>query len=252
MLTHTFLHAQGVGPVAERKLWDAGYLTWDDVLREENPAALPLTVSQREILLTTLRASQIALDSGDYRYFAQTLPHGDTWRAAPQFMDKIGFLDIETNGGWNPDSVTIIGVYDGYESQILVKYQDLDTFPVLAEKIALWVTFFGTGFDVPFLRRRFPEMPFDQMHIDLCSVLRRLGYKGGLKRIEHTLGISRAPETEGLSGYDAVRLWRQWRRFKDKNALDLLIAYNKADIENLALLLAFAYGRMKAATGFPG
>ncbi len=251
MLVNTFLHAQGVGPVAERKLWDAGFFTWEAVLSAA-PDALPLTVAQREILLPTLRDSQIALASGDFRYFARTLPHGDHWRAAPEFMDKIGFLDIETNGGHNADSITIIGVYDAFESDIFVKYKDLTDFPARAERVALWVTFFGTGFDVPFLRRRFPEMPFDQMHIDLCGLLRRLGYKGGLKRIEQTLGISRTPETDGLSGYDAVRLWRQWRRFKDKDALDLLIAYNKADIENLSLLLAFAYGRMKIATGFPG
>ena len=251
MLTNTFLHAQGVGPVAERKLWKAGFLTWDDVLQAD-PANLPLTPAQREILLFTLRASQTALQSGDFRYFAQTLPHGEHWRAAPEWMEKIGFLDIETNGGYQANSVTCVGVYDGWESRVFVKYQDLDEFPAYAQNVALWVTFFGTGFDIPFLRRRFPEMPFDQMHIDLCGLLRRLGYKGGLKRIEQTLGITRTPETDGLSGYDAVRLWRQWRRFKDKNALRLLIAYNKADIENLALLLAFAYGRMKDATEFPG
>ena len=250
MLTNTFLHAQGVGPVAEKRLWKAGYLTWNDVL-EADPDALPLTHAQREILLATLRDSQAALQNGDYGYFARVLPHGEHWRVAPEFMDKIGFLDIETNGGFQADSITIIGVYDGFESRIFVKYDDLEQFPVYAENVALWVTFFGTGFDIPFLRRRFPEMPFNQLHIDLCGLLKRLGYKGGLKRIEQTLGIHRTLETNGLSGSDAVRLWRQWRRFKSQNALDLLIAYNKADIENLALLLAFAYGRMKAASGFP-
>ena len=251
MLTNTFLHAQGIGPVAERKLWGAGFLTWDDVLGA-NPADLPLKPAQCGILLETLRASQTALQNGNFRFFAHALPQSEHWRVAPEFMDKIGFLDIETNGGFSPDSITIIGVYDGFNSRIFVKYDDLEQFTAHAEAIALWVTFYGTGFDIPFLRRRFPEMPFDQLHIDLCALLKRLGYKGGLKRIERTLGISRPSDTDGLSGSDAVRLWRQWRRFKNRAALDLLIDYNKADIENLALLLAFAYGRMKTASGFPG
>ena len=77
-------------------------------------------------------------------------------------------------------------------------------------------------------------------------------YKGGLKRIERQIGISREDEIEGMSGYDAVRLWREWRTRKNQAALDLLLAYNRADIENLALLLAFTYQRLKALSGFPG
>jgi uncharacterized protein YprB with RNaseH-like and TPR domain len=82
--------------------------------------------------------------------------------------------------------------------------------------------------------------------------LRRLGFRGGLKRIEEQVGIRRAPEVEGLSGWDAVNLWRRWRRHRDADALDCLLAYNRADVENLSLLLAFAYQRLKAASGFPG
>ncbi len=250
MLTATFQHAQGIGPTTEVRLWQKGIRSWDDVLRA-SPGDLPLTKAQREILLPTVERSVAALAEGDYRYFAETLPHREHWRAAPEFMDRIGFLDIETNGGFNADDITIIGVYDSYESRIYIKGRDLHEFEQDASKYALWVTFFGTGFDVPFLRRRFPELPFDQLHIDLCHALKRLGYKGGLKRIEDQIGIRRTPEVEGMSGFDAVRLWRQYRRYKDQDALNRLIAYNRADIENLQLLLAFAYQRLKAASLFP-
>ncbi len=188
---------------------------------------------------------------GDYRYFAQTLPSREHWRAAPHFTERMGFLDIETNGGLGADDITVIGVYDGDESRIYVKGRDLDRFAEDASRFAVWVTFFGGGFDIPLLRRRFPRLPFDQLHIDLCPTLRRLGFKGGLKHIENTLGIQRPPEVEGLGGWDAVRLWRQYRRHGDKDALRLLLAYNREDIENLSLLLAFAYGRLKTASGFP-
>lgn len=250
MLTSTFLHAQSIGLTTERRLWDAGFHNWQDVLDAE-PDALPLTAVQRGLLLETLAESQKALDEGDYRYFARMLPHGEHWRAAPEFMDKLAFLDIETNGGMRASDLTIIGLYDGYESRIYVKDRDMDQFETDAPNYSIWVTFFGTGFDLPFLRRRFPALTFDQLHIDLCSTLRRLGYKGGLKKIEDQLGITRTPEVEGMSGMDAVRLWRQYRRYRDEDALNLLMAYNRADIENLQLLLAFAYGRMKTAAGFP-
>jgi uncharacterized protein YprB with RNaseH-like and TPR domain len=250
VLTATFVHVQGIGDVTEKRLWDAGILSWEDALRA-GPSDLPLTAAQRALLKPTVEASLEALARGDHRYFAEVLPHRDHWRAAPHFMDRIGFLDIETNGGFRPDDITVIGVYDGDESRIFVKHRDLEDFVQEAERVALWVTFFGTGFDLPFLRRRFPELPLNQLHIDLCPALRRLGYKGGLKRVEELLGIRRPPEIDGLSGFDAVRLWREYRRRRDPQALDLLLAYNRADIENLSLLLAFAYGRLKAASGFP-
>lgn len=251
MLTSTFLHAQGIGPLTERKLWQAGVLTWDDALGAA-PSDLPLTSAQRALLLPTLEASMMALEKRDHTYFADVLPHGEHWRAAKEFGDRIGFLDIETNGGMRPDDITMIGLYDGDESRIYVKYRDLQDFAGDIDRFAVFVTFFGTGFDLPMLRRRFPYLPFDQLHVDLCPALKRLGYRGGLKRIENQLGIARPPEVDGLGGFDAVRLWRQWRRKHDEDALALLLAYNREDIENLSLLLAFAYGRLKTASGFPG
>jgi uncharacterized protein len=250
MLTSTFLHAQGIGPTTEKKLWDAGFLTWQDVLAA-GPKELPLTAVQRSELLPTMETSVTALENEDWRYFAKLLPSSEHWRATPHCIEKIAFLDIETNGGYNADDITIIGVYDGYDSRIYVKDRDLEEFLTENDRVALWVTFFGTGFDIPFLRRRFPQLPFDQLHLDLCPALRRLGFKGGLKRIEERIGISRTPEVEGMSGMDAVMLWRQYRRRNDEDALARLIAYNRADIENLQLLLAFAYPRLRDAAGFP-
>lgn len=250
MLTSTFLHAQAVGPISERRLWEAGIVSWEQALAAA-PSDLPLTSAQRALLLPTLEDSVSALARGDYAYFANILPASEHWRAAREFGHRIGFLDIETNGGMRGDDITVIGVYDGDESRLYVKYHDLQDFAADAEKYAAWVTFFGTGFDLPMLRRRFPHLPFDQLHVDLCPALRRLGYRGGLKRIEQHLGIARPPELDGLSGFDAVRLWRQWRRKNDADALEKLLAYNREDIENLSLLLAFVYGRLKAASGFP-
>ena len=250
MLTGTFLHAHGIGDITERKIWESGILTWDDLLRA-SPNDVPVSLLLWDSLRQTVEESVTALKTNDFRYFAAKLPQREHWRAAPHVMETIGFLDIETNGGMSGNSITIIGVYDGFDSRIYVKSQDLQEFESDAKRFACWVTFFGTGFDIPMLRRRFPEMPFDQLHIDLCPALRRLGFKGGLKRIEKQLGIARVDEVDGLSGSDAISLWRRWNRFGEQEALDLLVAYNRADIENLALLLAFTYGRLKIASGYP-
>ena len=48
----------------------------------------------------------------------------------------------------------------------------------------LVVTFNGTSFDLPFIRRAFPNISLPAVHIDLRFVMRRLGYRGGLKKIE--------------------------------------------------------------------
>ena len=248
MLNSTFSHAPGIGAGIEQKLWRDGILTWEDALAHGN---LPLSPARREALLPVIEASREALERADWLWFARNLPSREHWRCVPSLMERVGFLDIETDGGWSPNSVTVIGLYDGFESEIFVKGRNLDDFPAAVLEKNLLVTFFGTGFDLPFLRRRFPELALDQIHVDLCPALRRLGYSGGLKKIERVLGIQRDDEIENMSGMDAVYLWQAWRRNRSEEALERLIAYNKADIENLALLLAFAYPRLKTLSGFP-
>jgi hypothetical protein len=248
MLTSTFCHAPGIGPGTELKLWDAGILSWDDAL---SASELPLTPAKLEALLPTVDASKEAYEREDWRWLAKNIPQREHWRATKRLMDKVAFLDIETDGGFEGSAVTVIGLYDGFDSELFVQGQNLEDFPAAMESKELLVTFFGTGFDLPMLRRRFPQMPFDQLHIDLCPAMRRLGYTGGLKKIERTLGISRDFEIEEMSGLDAIQLWQAWKRHGNQDALDRLLAYNRADIENLALLLAFAYPKLLAASGFP-
>ena len=110
------------------------------------------------------------------------------------------------------------------------------------------VTFFGIGFDVPMLLKRFPRLPMDQIHLDLCPTLREVGFKGGLKKIEKELGIARGEDTDGLNGRDAIYLWRRYERNRDEAALATLIAYNREDVVNLETLAQIAYDRMREST----
>jgi uncharacterized protein YprB with RNaseH-like and TPR domain len=80
--------------------------------------------------------------------------------------------------------------------------------------------------------------------VDLRFVLASLGYRGGLKAIETSLGLDRHPSIRGMNGYGAVQLWKAFQ-WGDPVALETLIRYNTADIVNLEPLMERAYGEMK-------
>lgn len=248
MLTSSFIHIPGVGPKTETHIWQRGVKTWADFLRD--PSAAGLTALKTQRIADVAATSVERLKEEDHRYFATMLQPREHWRAYPEFSHRIAYLDIETTGLEGHDQVTIIGVYDGRDVRIYTKGEDLQEFADDIRQYGLLVTFFGNCFDLPFLRRRFPRLHFDQLHVDLCPALRRLGYKGGLKKIERQLGIERSPETEGLDGWDAVRLWREWE-WGSEEALELLKAYNREDIVNLERLMRFAYRGLFQKTGVP-
>jgi uncharacterized protein YprB with RNaseH-like and TPR domain len=126
-----------------------------------------------------------------------------------------------------------------------IKGQNLAEFEDEIAKYSMLVTFNGATFDLPFLRRAFPQVSWDHLHIDLRFVLSSLGHKGGLKAIEMDLGVERDYELHGIGGEDAIYLWQEYRR-GSQEALELLLKYNAADVENLETLLEMAYPRMVA------
>jgi len=249
MLNRTFIHIPGIGPVTEQRIWQRGLHSWDQFL--SNPAAARLGPAKTEHVSRVVAESLESLSREDHHYFARCLPSREHWRAFPDFSRHVAYLDIETTGMSAEDAITIIGVYDGENVRIYTEGEDLWEFADDIRDYKLLVTFFGSGFDLPFLRRRFPQVPLDQLHIDLCWALRRLGHTGGLKHIERQLNIERSPETRGLDGWDAVRLWREWER-GSQEALDLLKAYNAEDIVHLKQLVRYAYERLGVRTGIPG
>ncbi len=244
MLRQTFLHVPGIGYRTEERLWQAGIASWEDIGTERAAAAVPRHLRAR--LEETIGESEDALRRGRYRYFAERLPAREHWRAWRDFRGAIGYLDIETTGlDIGRDAVTVVGLYDGRRKRSFVKDENLEDLPRALEEVRLLVTFNGSRFDVPFLRRAFPRMRLDQLHVDLMNPLHRLGFWGGLKRIERRLGIERSDATAGMSGFDAVRLWAEYEAGED-DALDTLIAYNLEDAVNLEPLAEFAYASLRA------
>ena len=104
----------------------------------------------------------------------------------------------------------------------------------------------GATFDLPFMRRTFAG--FEPVaHLDLRYPLRRLGHTGGLKQIERAVGIKRPADLCDIDGFEAIRLWNDYRRGR-RDALDRLIAYCRQDTMNLEPLAAYVIDGMFART----
>jgi uncharacterized protein YprB with RNaseH-like and TPR domain len=243
VLESTFLHVPGLGADLERSLWEQGCLSWRDLA--EGLDRYSYSPIERAALKRAIDKSFKSLDKRDGSYFRKKLGVRESWRALPEFKDSCLYLDIETDGGSSASSVTMIGMYDGVEFTCLVKGKDLDAFPDIVAKYGLIVTFAGGSFDLPVLQKRFFGLRFNQIHIDLCPTMHRLGLRGGLKSIERQLGVSRCEEAEGMTGRDAIRLWRRYIMLGDDEALEALIKYNREDVVNLEYLAQYAYDNLR-------
>jgi uncharacterized protein len=250
VLEQTFLHIPGLSVADERRLWSQGCRHWDDLIADED--RFDLGSVERETAKEVIRRSRSAVAEGRAAFFRYGLGLAEAWRAFPSFRDRCVYLDIETDGGNSGSSITMIGLYDGEQFTCLIKGKDLDEFPEFIQNFGMIVTFFGSGFDLPMIQKRFPRLKLDHLHMDLCPTLRRLGYKGGLKKIERQLGISRPDEADGLDGRDAIRLWRRYTALGEEEALDTLVAYNREDVVNMVRLSEIAYEGLRKQVSFEG
>ncbi|MFA5140915.1 MAG: ribonuclease H-like domain-containing protein [Elusimicrobiota bacterium] len=143
------------------------------------------------------------------------------------------YLDIETS--WSGE-VTVVGVYiPGSGTRQIIK-PDVSAAAVmeLLSGVSRLVTYNGSRFDLPVLNRRLgTDLPGKLRHDDLMVRCWRHDLKGGLKKVEVLLDIPR--DTEGLTSLDAPRLWDAYRAGR-RDALDLLLRYNREDVENLEVL----------------
>lgn len=241
MLNNTYIHIQGIGKVTEHGIWRCGIKSWEDYLG--NQSAIKIAKNRERLLLSGIEESIEQLSCGNHIFFVRRLAPCHHWRAYRHFRGKTAYLDIETTG-LSPqyDRVTIIGIYNGKETKTYIQGIDLHEALLEIAKYKQLITFNGARFDMPFIEHEFPGA-FNHLHIDLMYPLKRLGYCGGLKKIECALGLERSGETAGLTGFDAVRLWNRYERGDDE-ALEVLIKYNEEDVENLEKLIEMTYPRM--------
>ncbi len=240
MLQHTFLHIKGIGEKTENDLWKKGIQTWQDFLERKGIVFSP---ERDRFIEDQLELSLKHVD--DIRFFENRLASGEMWRLFEQFKNSCACLDIET--GWDYQGVgeiTLIGLFDGKSVQTFVNGVNFYEFELAIATYELLITFNGTCFDLPLIRRWFTSISLPPAHIDLRFLLKKLGFTGGLKKIEREFGLEREQEISGMGGREAIMLWKAYREGKE-GALDKLISYNTADTINLMPLMSQAYLGMK-------
>jgi uncharacterized protein YprB with RNaseH-like and TPR domain len=151
------------------------------------------------------------------------------------------YLDIETTGlSWRSSAITVVGLYlvtdeEPYLLQLVDRAITRESLTAALNGVNTVYTYNGTRFDLPFIRSALgAHIAGLCSHRDLVNDCWKNKLYGGLKAVENRLGIQR--KTEGITGRDAVKLWRSYQRNGDRKALDLLLQYNKEDVINLKLL----------------
>lgn len=247
MLKNTFCHIPGVGHKSEKRLWEHGVTSWETSL--ENPLE-PNARYSKESFTECITESMERLKEGEATYFSRLLPPREQWRLFPEFRSSTAYLDIETNGFVGPRGyITAISVYDGAEVFTYARGKNLDDFKRDIKKYRVVVTYNGKCFDIPFIESYMGVDMRHMAHIDLRFILRDLGFTGGLKGCEKTLGIDRG-ELNGVDGYTAVLLWNDFKKNRNEKALETLLAYNILDVVNLEPLAVIAYNRKLQQTPF--
>ena len=244
MITHTFQLIPSVGAKKEQAIWETGVRSWDDFLASDRVGTMRPEAKERGDVLIT-QASEL-LDDGNSRDLAEMLPKGEVWRMFDRFKDDAVYLDIETDGLSRDSTVTVVTVHGRGDTVTLTHGIDLgpETLADAVDGASMIVSFNGSCFDIPVLRNSFPTIDFDIPQFDLRFSSRKVGYRGGLKPLEIQLGITRSDDIEGVDGADAVRLWKMWEKHGDRDSLDILTEYNRADTVNLERIAEIIYGRL--------
>lgn len=235
MLTRALSHIDGMSVKFEEKLREMGIDGWDDILTQMH-LFTELPPSKLERIRNSIQESKQALIRNDLNFFKNVLKSKEHWRLCN--LGKIAYVDIETTGlsRWS-DTITVIGIYDGYHPHLYVNGKNLNEAHEKLKEFDIVVTFNGKQFDIPFIEQNF-SCKYDFVHLDLRYMLKELGLQGGLKSIEWQLGINRASDLQGVDGFEAVRLWHKYQRGCEIS-LSKLLRYNQEDIINLKTLLNY-------------
>jgi uncharacterized protein YprB with RNaseH-like and TPR domain len=192
---------------------------------------------------------------------ARDLPAGSVAALAPPgaagpppAASRLLYLDTETTGlaGGTGTYAFLVGVglFDGEAFEVRQYFmRDLDEEPLLLEALAAlfqefdgFVTYNGTGFDLPLLETRFvlARRPWagDRLHLDLLRPARRL-WGGRLADCrlgtleEHVLGFRRVDDVPGAL---IPSLYFDFLRRRRGSQMPLVFEHNRHDILSLAAL----------------
>ncbi len=151
------------------------------------------------------------------------------------------YLDIETTGlARLSDYITVVGIYrcDVGNSRLIQLVDEAvtgDNVIRVLRGVNTVYTYNGSRFDLPFIDACLGiDLAVEFRHHDLMYDCWRNNLFGGFKAVERQLGIPR--QLQGIGGLEAVTLWWRYHDHGDRNALALLLQYNREDVVNLKAL----------------
>ncbi len=225
VIRRSFVILDRVSRKTEQNIWAQGIPDWTGFLKAEQVRGIAR--KRKPFLERQLREAERALKDDNSVFFAENLPSREIWRIYDYFKEQCCFLDIEIDQ-WN--RITVVGISDYFHTNFFVRGVNLER-PLLEKELGkykLLVTFNGSAFDLPRLRKEF-SLNISIPHLDLKPLCVNLGLKGGLKEIEKTLNLKRPAHLYG----NPVELWQAFHASGDKEYLELLLEYNREDCENL-------------------
>jgi len=245
MIRNSFIFLEKINNRTEQNIWKQDIRNWDDFLEAKQIKGISKPRKlyyDRKIL--EARKHLFNLNSA---YFVDKLQYVEMWRLFDFFKEDAVYLDIETNGLGNNAYITVVGLFDGLNTKLMVKDINLDIKELQnhLKKYKLIVTYNGASFDLPFIKKRYPVLLPNIPNFDLRFSCNRIGLRGGLKEVEKKLGIKRNKLVEELYGGDALTLWKMYKVTGNKYYLDLLVEYNEEDVVNLKKIANHVYDKLK-------
>ena len=237
MIQESFVFLEKCSIARENSFWKQGIKDWREFLARDKVTGI--AAAKKEFYNRKIREAQQALSEENAAYFVGKLPAKEMWRLYQYFKEDCCFLDIETD---SHGRVAVVGISNYYNTNTFVKGFNLEKTVLEKElvKYKLLVTFNGSAFDLPKLKKQL-QVDVKMPHIDLKPLCVKLNLKGGLKEVEKMLNLKRPAHLYG----NPVELWKAFHASGDREYLELLIGYNKEDVENLKGIMDVVYKRMR-------
>lgn len=236
MIRRSFVFLDKISRRKERQLWQQGIKDWSDFLHAS--VVRGISARAKAYYDRRIREAQQALQDDDSAYFIGKLPAKELWRLWDYFREQAGFLDLEID---SRGKVIVVGISSYYNTNFFVRGVNLEKLLIEKElaKYKILVTFNGGSFDVPKLKKQF-QIAVAIPHLDLKPLCVNLGWEGGLKKVEKRLELKRPPHLRG----NPVELWKAFQASGDREYLELLLEYNREDVENLKGVMERVYKTM--------
>ena len=234
MIKKSFIFLEKVGKRKEKSIWKQ-VKDWNEFLKSGSIKGI--AKEKKRYYDRKINEAKEALLKEDANYFVGKLPSVEMWRIYDYFKEECGYLDLEVDSN---GKIILVGISDYYKSNFFVKGINLSKEIIEKElsKYKIIVTFNGSSFDLPKLKKLGTNIKIP--HLDLKPLCVNLGLKGGLKEVEKALELRRPQHLKG----NPVKLWKAFHASNDRDYLDLLIEYNREDIENLKGVTDYVYKKL--------